>query len=271
MNTQLKIGLFTLAVTGFYTYVGMIVPQMEAHPPKSTEIAEDLSPTELAEAGREIFFGKGTCALCHTIGGKGDRCPDLAGVGAGAATRLADLSASEYLAQSLYQPNSYVVEGFAPTMPAANRPPIDLEAREIAALVAFLQSQGGEITVTAKTLFEAAGASAPAAAPADTAEGGGPLDAVAIIQKYACSACHDMASPARRVGPSLYDIGARQNKAAILQSIVEPDAEMTPGEPPYPPMLMLAALTANGFYQNLSLSELGALANHLASLKGDAR
>ena len=271
MNTQVKIALFTLLVTGFYTYVGAIVPQMEAHPPRSTEIRAGLGGQELAAAGKEIFFGKGTCALCHTIGGKGERCPDLAGVGSRAATRVTDLSAQEYLAQSLYQPNAYVVDGFTPTMPQIDRPPIGLEAREIAAAVAFLQSQGGEISVTADTRFEVAGAPLPPPPPAPApGEGGDPLDAAAIIQKYGCGACHDFETPARRIGPSLYDIGSRQPKAAILHSLLEPDAAIAEGDPPYPPGLMSATLLSTGFFTSLSLAELNALVDHLAGLRGGA-
>jgi cytochrome c2 len=270
MNTQLKIVLFTLLVTGFYTYVGAIVPQMEAHPPKSTEIRKGLGGQELAAAGKEIFFGKGTCALCHTIGGKGERCPDLAGVGSRAATRLADFSAEEYLAQSLYQPNAYVVDGFTPTMPQIDRPPIGLEPEEIAAVVAFLQSQGGNITVTADTRFEIAGAPPPPPPTPPTAgEGGGPLQADAIIEKYGCGACHDFETAARRIGPSLYDIGARQPRAEILHSLLEPDATIAEANPPYPAGLMSATLVSTGFFSGLSLTELDTLVDHLAGLQGD--
>ncbi len=268
MNTSIKIALFTVAVTAFYTYVGAIVPQMESHPPKSTEIGDDMSPTELASAGKDIFFGKGTCALCHTIGAKGDRCPDLAGIGSRAGTQIEGMSSQEYLAQSLYQPAAYVVDGYQPTMPIIDRAPIGLNDREIVAVVAFLQSNGGEITVTPTTHFEAAGeAATPAPTPA-RAEGEGPLDGPAIVQKFGCGACHDMATPARLLGPSLYDIGARQTRAQILHSLVEPDAVLAEGNPPYPPGLMSATLTATGFYDTLSLPELTALTEHLASLKG---
>jgi len=268
VNTSLKIALFTIVVTGFYTYVGAIVPQMEAHPPKSTEIGADMSPAELAAAGEDIFFGKGTCALCHTIGGKGERCPDLGGIGGRAGSRVDGLAAEEYLAQSLYQPNTYVVDGFQPTMPVINRPPIGLTDGEIVAIVAFLQSNGGEITVTPDSHFEAAGEAAAASPAIARAEGEGPLDGPAILKKYVCEACHDLASPARRLGPSLYDIGARQSKAQILHSIVEPDAVLAAGDPAYPPGLMAATLMANGFYDALTLQELATLADHLASLEG---
>ena len=268
MNTSLKIGLFTVAVTAFYTYVGAIVPQMEAHPPKSTEIGSDMSPAELAAAGKDIFFGKGTCALCHTIGAKGERCPDLAGVGSRAKTRVAGLPAQEYLAQSLYQPNAYVVDGYQPTMPVIDRPPIGLTDREIVAVVAFLQSNGGEITVAPDTHLEAAGEAAAASPSVARVEGGGPLDVPAILEKYNCEVCHDLETAVRRLGPSLYDIGARQTKAQILHSIVDPDAEIAEGDPPFPAGLMQATLMSTGFYDGLTLSELGALAEHLASLEG---
>ncbi|MDP6980710.1 MAG: c-type cytochrome [Myxococcota bacterium] len=266
MNVPLKIVLFTLAVTGFYTYVGAIVPQMEAHPPKSTEIGADMGPVELAATGKEIFFGKGTCALCHTIGGKGERCPDLEGIGRRAASRIEGVSAQEYLAQSMYQPNEYVVDGYQPTMPNISRAPIGLTDGEIIAVVAFLQNEGGEITVTPATRFEAAGEAG--SQPVARTEGEGPLDALAIIKKYNCEACHDLAGAERRLGPPLHDIGARQTRAQILHSIVEPDAEIAAGEPPYTPGLMSATLMSTGFYDTLTLPELTALVEHLASLEG---
>lgn len=269
MSTPFKIVLFTVAVTGFYTYVGAIVPQMEAHPPESVEIGEGLSPAELAAAGRKLFFGKGTCALCHTIGEKGQRCPDLAGVGARAGGRVPDLDAVEYLAASLYEPNAYIVDGYTPTMPRIDRPPIGLGASEIVAVIAFLQSLGGEITVTPGATFSVAGASAPEPSSASAApESSGAGD---IIERYGCGACHRFDGPERLLGPSLYDLGARLDRPGILQAIVEPDATIAEGSPPYPAGLMAATLGANGFYKDLSLAQLTALVDHLAALQGEAQ
>ncbi len=264
MSTPLKIALFTLLVTGFYTYVGAIVPQMESHPPQSTEIAADLSSAELGEAGRDIFFAKGTCALCHTIGEAGQRCPDLEGIGARAGDRVAELSATEYLAQSLYQPNVYLVDGYTPTMPRIDRAPIGLTSGEIAAVVAFLQSLGGEITVTPSTTF----AFADSAPPPPAARPEGVLDAQGVIDTYGCKACHMFDGPIRLLAPSLYDIGAREGRAQILQSIVEPDAVIAEADPPYLRGLMLATLGANGFYESVTLAELEALVDYLATLQG---
>ena len=79
----IRIGALVLATTGFYTYVGQMVPQKEVQPPKETALSDDMTPADMAKVGREIMEGKGLCLTCHTIGKTGAlRFPDLAGVGA---------------------------------------------------------------------------------------------------------------------------------------------------------------------------------------------
>ena len=159
MKNAVKLLLFTLLVTGFYTYVGQMVPQSEVHPPKAVVIREDMTPEEMAEVGQEIVGGKGTCLACHTIGAdQPGRFPDLGGIGARAGARKAGMSDVEYLAESLYDPNAYIVPGFNPGMPPISKPPIGLSDREILAVIAYLQSLGGETTVTMRTRLKGAGA-----------------------------------------------------------------------------------------------------------------
>jgi len=67
---------------------------------------------------------------------------------AAAATRRPGLSDVDYLAQSIYDPNLYIVPGFNPGMPVINKPPIGLSDQEILAVIAYLQSLGGKTTVT---------------------------------------------------------------------------------------------------------------------------
>lgn len=152
MRNVLKIILFTVLVTAFYAYVGQMVPQKEVHPPKDLVVGPDMGPEELASAGRQIAEGKGTCMGCHTVGaaGKG-RFPDLGGIGARAGTRKPGLSAVEYLAESLYEPNAFIVEGYSPGMPPIHKAPIGLSDAEMLAVIAYLESLGGEPTVTGKT------------------------------------------------------------------------------------------------------------------------
>lgn len=168
-----RIGVLILATTGFYAYVGQMVPQNEVQPPP-TEIVipADLTPEQMVTVGREIMDTKGLCFTCHTIGRSGAlRFPDLAGVDARAMERVPDLSDVEYFAQSLYEPDAFVVPGFNPGMPTINRPPIGLTDQEILCVIAYLQSLGGTPTVTLQTshrYYTPPGAEpgAPGAAPA---------------------------------------------------------------------------------------------------------
>ena len=170
-----RIGVLVIATTGFYTYVGQMVPQKEVQPPQETAIATDLSTAEMAKIGREIMDGKGLCLTCHTIGKTGAlRFPDLANVDVRAKTRVAGLNDVEYFAQSLYEPLAFIVPGFPPAMPPINKPPIGLTDQEILCVIAYLQSLGGTPTVTMQTKHHYnSGTAAPAAAPA-TAPGATP-------------------------------------------------------------------------------------------------
>jgi mono/diheme cytochrome c family protein len=145
----LRILGLTVATTAFYTLVGQLVPQKEVHPPKEAELKKDMTADQIVKAGQEIFEGKGLCTTCHTLGKSGAlRFPDLGGIGARAATRREGLSDVAYLAESIYDPNLSIVPGFNPGMPVINKPPIGLTDQEILAVIAYLQSLGGKVTVT---------------------------------------------------------------------------------------------------------------------------
>ena len=147
-----RIALLVLATTAFYTYVGQLVPQKEVQPPTETVIRADLTTADMVTVGRQIMEGKGLCMTCHTIGRSGAlRFPDLDGVASRAATRVPGLSDVEYLAQSLYAPDTFIVAGFNPGMPVINKPPIGLTDQEILCVIATLQSMGGTATVTLQT------------------------------------------------------------------------------------------------------------------------
>lgn len=164
---SLRIAALAVATTGFYTYVGQLVPQKEVHPPAEVAISKDMKPDEMAKVGREIMEGKGLCFTCHTIGKKGPlRFPDLEGVDTRAASRVPGLSDVEYFAQSIYEPSRFIVPGFNPGMPVINKPPIGLTDDEILAVIAYLQTLGGKTTVTMQTKlsYQAGGSGGEAAA-----------------------------------------------------------------------------------------------------------
>ena len=169
-----RIGALVIATTGFYTYVGQMVPQKEVQPPKETALGSDMTTAEMVKVGQEIMAGKGICLTCHTVGKTGAlRFPDLGGIGAKANTRVPGLSDVEYLAQSMYEPTAFVVPGFPPAMPPVNQPPLGLTDQEILCVIAALQTLGGTPTVTMKTTHRyLGGAAAPGGAqPAAPAKG----------------------------------------------------------------------------------------------------
>jgi len=173
---------FVAIVLGLFTLVALSVPQMASLPPveEKFDIATVKTPTDMATIGQKIFFSKGQCALCHTIGpSESARCPDLKGIGAKLSR--------EFLFESLTQPQAYIYldyrhEGVAKEYPAKmpyiNKNPIGLSRNEILSVIAFLQQMSGEpISVTVAEL--AAPGQAPAA-PVKGAQSG----SVAVAQAH---------------------------------------------------------------------------------------
>jgi cytochrome c551/c552 len=249
----LNVVLFSLEATLAYTIVGNLVPQIESRPQAELQLSPDATPEQLVAAGEQLFYGKGTCALCHSIEpSEAARCPVLGAgplgpaMGARAQERVKEAGykgkakdGAEYLIESMTDPGAHLVEGFPPIMPAINKPPIALNNDEIAAAAAFLQSlQGGQVTVTPKLVAAFTGTEAPAPGTAAAQ----PVAATAtnrppeqLITELACIACHKFDDPGPLVGPSLWDLGARQDEAYIRQSILDPNAVIAEG---FPPMLM---------------------------------
>ena len=188
-----RIGGLVLATTWFYAYVGQMVPQNEVQPPAEILIRADLTTADMVTVGREIMDTKGLCFTCHTMGRTGAlRFPDLAGVAGRVSERVPGLTDIEYFAQSMYEPDSFIVPGFNKGMPVINRAPIGLTDQEILCVIAYLQSLGGTPTVTLQTAHRyytppAAPGGAPAGAPpaqgtaagAPTVQGATPAPAAA--------------------------------------------------------------------------------------------
>jgi len=173
---------FVWIVLGLFTLTALSVPQMASLPPveEKFDIATVKTPTDMATIGQKIFFSKGQCALCHTIGpSESARCPDLKGIGAKLSR--------EFLFESLTQPQAYIYldyrhEGVAKEYPARmpyiNKNPIGLSKNEILSVIAFLQQMSGEpISVTVAEL--AAPGEAPPV-PAKAAQSG----PVAVAQAH---------------------------------------------------------------------------------------
>ncbi len=270
MKTALRVAALTVGATVFYAYVGHMVPQQITYPPEDVELKASMTSEEMVKTGEEIVATKGTCLACHTIGSDAPgRFPDLGGIGARAASRKPGLNDVDYLAESLYEPNAYIVDGFNPGMISPAKPPVSLTDAEILTVIAYLQSLGGKPSVTMQTRLKYAGQApgpAKSAPAATTLAGGAGLDGPQLLQNYACVTCHKLDTPEKLIGPSLYDVGKRLSTAKLYESIMDPDATLAEG---FPPGVMIATLRAVQFYDKVSAGEIKTMVEYLASRKGD--
>ena len=150
---------FVAMVLGVFSLIALSVPQMASLPPavETFDLASVKSSDDLASIGQKIFFSKGQCALCHSIGpSESARCPDLNGIGA-------KLSA-EFIYESLTQPQAYIYLDFRhdgipkeypAQMPHIDQDPIGLSKQEIYSVIAFLQKMSGEpISIKVEDIME---------------------------------------------------------------------------------------------------------------------
>jgi hypothetical protein len=208
----LRVAALVFAATGFYTYVGQMVPQKEVLPPTETVIRADLTTDEMVKVGQEIMNGKGLCFTCHTLGKTEGpfRFPDLSGVDARAKMRKPGYSDVDYFAETIYEPNAFIVPGFNPGMPVINKPPIGLTDQEILCVIAYLQTLGGTPTVTLQTAHHYyTPPGAPGAAPAPAAPGAAPAPATSSTQPAVPGAPPPPAPPSGIRAPAAPTKGTR--------------------------------------------------------------
>jgi mono/diheme cytochrome c family protein len=222
----LKVSVFALVVMGSYSYYANSIPQIESKPPQELSLeGGNVTPAQLVKAGEEIYKTKGTCEICHRIGQKGTRAPDLAGIGARAAKAKPGRNAKQYLIESLLQPAAHIVEGYPPIMPAVDKPPIALNRSEVWALTAFLESLGGAVEVKLDDIPTSVGAAAAGGgAPAEVKMPGDPKAGKAVFMgKGGCLACHKAGDiPGTPVGPDLSQIAKIQTPDYIMRKILDP-------------------------------------------------
>ena len=163
-GTNLKILGVVLGTIAVYTLLANAIPQVESEVPEELSFTGEVSAEELIDAGEELYAGAGGCTACH---GLGTRAPNLltaqgseGPIGARCADRVPGEDCKAYIHRSMVEPNAHVVEGFQPIMPDMSR---TLSDAQIWSMVAYLQSQGGEVTVTASDLAAASADTAPAA------------------------------------------------------------------------------------------------------------
>lgn len=264
-TTNLKVLAVVLGTVGLYTLIANAIPQVESDVPEELTFSGEVTAEVLVAAGEELYNGAGGCTACH---GLGTRAPNLLtadasgqAIGARCGQRVGGLDCKAYLHQSLVDPNAYVVEGFQPIMPDVSR---TLSEEQIWALVAFLQAQGGEVTVTGDDIAAATPAEAATAqaAAAPGAVDPGVSNPVAILDQFGCLACHRLGEQGQDVGPPFTDIGARLEPSEIRRSIVEPDARIAAGYEQF------AGIMPKDFGRRMSWSQLEVVVEYLSQQRG---
>ena len=241
-TSVMRLLTFSLAVIWFYAFVAGLVP--ESSTAVNLTSLDWSDPEAVAEQGALVFNGKGQCSACHTVdtsAPKG-RCPDLTDIGVIAASRVPGMDAKTYLIESLYQPANYLVPGYGKIMPEVWKAPIALSKLEIEAVIAYLQSLGGEIDPTPfdEPIDRADVATAAAALPPLLT--GDPELGKKVFVDAACISCHavkGIESPAAgEVGeedfevvtaPDLSEIAAFNDMRYLEESILVPGAQIVSG------------------------------------------
>jgi len=195
---------FLLIVLGVYLWIGYSITELTGGERK-TSAAVDVSP----EGGEAIYWGKGRCFTCHSVGGQGSavRGPNHGQfgekfplpMGARAAERAkersekegSEFTAVDYMVESMASPGAYVVNGYKNEMAVVYAPPISLSLKEIKAVVAYLMSLGGDLDMAAIDTAPSEQTQVFYSKIAAAAEaGGGDPGAGAIVFEDNCSECH---------------------------------------------------------------------------------
>ncbi|MBI3995117.1 MAG: c-type cytochrome [Nitrospirae bacterium] len=235
----LRVMVFVIVILTAFYYMASSIPQQASLPP----VKENLDPSQIKTKsdliliGKKLFFGKGQCALCHTIGpSHGARAPNLEGIG-GKLTR-------EFIYESLTQPDKYIFldfessppKPFPAQMPRINKPPVNLSDAELLAVMSFVQQLGGEVTIEPREL---AAFLPPPKITGDPDAGRG------VFVRLACAGCHQQM-------PAV--LAKYTNEESLRAAVVRP-AGGTEGKPPHP-----------DFNRKLSVKDLDDLMAHLQTL-----
>lgn len=246
-----RVGLFVLAILAIFVYLGEKLTEMSGGGMTGASAASgEVSP----EAGEALFLGKGKCYTCHSVGEKGSsiRGPNLGElgplgipIGERAVLRAVErggatgdvYSATDYLLESLTEPNAYVVEGYKGEMPVIIRPPIALAPQEVQSVVTYLYSLGGEDAgprIEQSPFWDRLTAAAAEGAGAEVFEpylSGDPDKGRTIFfsDRGTCGTCHQVNGEGGLVGPDLSDVAATRSLKYIVESIVDPGAQIASG------------------------------------------
>src|SRR5258706_3370541 len=203
---NLRIIGVVLGTLALYTLIANKIPQVQSEVPHALTLGANVTPEQLTTAGDQLYHGAGGCTACH---GLGTRAPNLltdekgqGPIGARCGKREPGKDCKAYIYESLTSPRAFVVTGYEPIMPEMGR---ILSPQQIWALVAFLESNGGTVDVTASDIPAASGApganSGAAGAPTAAGIAGGFTQPMGKIPRRGCTRLPKSKCGGERVRP----------------------------------------------------------------------
>ena len=243
----LKVSVFTVVLIGLFIWSGQGITRVSGEG-SSVTLGEGVS----AENGEQIFWGPGKCSTCHSIGSRGSsvRGPDLgqSDVGPIIAIRAVErgrarssdsgreLTATEYLIESVTRPSAFVVDGFKDEMPTVYEPPISLGPDQLSSVILYLQTLGGApdpaSVVLPAEVRAAAGRAPEVEAWAPYLDG----DSVSGRELFfdlegptPCAKCHTVDGVGGDIGPDLTAVAGTRTAQFIVESILEPSVSIAGG------------------------------------------
>lgn len=264
--TNLKIVGIVLGTLALYTLIANKIPQVQSEVPQTLTLGANVTPEQLVAAGEKVFNGIGGCTTCH---GLGTRAPNLltdekgtGPIGVRCDKREPGKSCKDYLYESLDKPTAYIVEGYQPIMPVMTK---QLSPQQVWAVIAFLESQGGTVDVSASdipaTSTTSTTASGGGGGGGGAAFAGGSTDPKAIIQAAGCLACHKLDGQGQTIAPDLTHVGSRRDAESIRKKILDPMSSIAKGYE------KLAGIMPKTFGTMMNAAQLEALAQFLAAQK----
>ncbi len=118
----------------------------------SVDIKKDISQDELLKIGKDMYDDKGGCIECHPAAPDPDVEFPILPVLIGEVEKHAEEKGrdkEEFLFEALVNPGAYVAEGMDDIMPATQD---SLSPEEMIAVSAYIQSKGGNVTVSLDSL-----------------------------------------------------------------------------------------------------------------------
>ena len=261
--TNAKILGIVLGTLALYTLIANKIPQVQSEVPQALTLGANVTPEQLVAAGQKVYTGIGGCTTCH---GLGERAPNLltdekgqGPIGARCGKREPGKTCKQYLYESLDNPTAYVVSGYQPIMPVMTK---QLSPEQVWSVIAFLESQGGTVDVSASDIPTPSTASpGGGSAGGGAAFAGGSTDPKTIIQAAGCLACHKLDGQGQVIAPDLTHVGSRRDAASIRRKILDPASSVTKGYE------KLAGIMPKSFGTMMNAAQLEALVQYLATHK----